>query len=173
MDLQVILSTEHSKASTDKLVRWVGNSQRRFDNLFSYFTGPDPRLAQVSGWPLSYCVSAYPGLIAKHWKELLDNFSRPGIHDAIKRNTLRLMQHVEIPAKYQGRVMDSCFLAISSPAEKPAIKAFALTVLDNLSTCYPDIRNELVTVIETQWPFEKAAFRSRARKILKKYSGLK
>ncbi|RYY58937.1 MAG: hypothetical protein EOO05_14850 [Chitinophagaceae bacterium] len=170
MDLQAILITRHSKESTDELVHWVGESQKRFDRLFAFFTGPDARLAQVSAWPLSYCVIEHPSLIKKHWKETLENFEKPLIHDAIKRNTLRLLQSVEIPVKYHGRVMTKCFDLICSPAEKPAIKAFSLTVLANLATLYPEIREELITVIETQWPFEKAAFRSRARKILKLYN---
>jgi hypothetical protein len=48
-----------------------------------------------------------------------------------------------------------------------AIKAFALTVLQNLSAVYPDIKPELKLIIEERWPHETAAFHSRARKILK------
>ncbi|RYY53087.1 MAG: hypothetical protein EOO09_19230 [Chitinophagaceae bacterium] len=166
MDLQQVLRNDHSKAGIDKVIRWVGDSQLRFDELFNLFTGQDNRLAQVSGWPVSYCTAAHPGFIGKHWKKLLANLDRPGIHDAIKRNTYRLLQDVPIPEKYQGEVMNRCFESILAPAEKPAIKAFALTVLDNLSSKWPEIRNELKTSIETLWEYESPAFRARARKIL-------
>jgi hypothetical protein len=63
--------------------------------------------------------------------------------------------------------MNLCFDYIISPKEKPAVKAFSLTVLQNLSRQYPEIKNELRTIIETQWDNESPAFRSRARKILK------
>ena len=79
---------------------------------------------------------------------------------------MRLMQELEVPAPFEGQVMSVCFDVISSPSEKPAVKAFALTVLENLSTKYPEIKDELVITIETQWPHASAAFRSRGKKIL-------
>ena len=65
--------------------------------------------------------------------------------------------------------MDICFEYISSPTEAIAVKAFALTVLENLSQQYPEIRSELKTIIEDRWDYESAAFRSRAKKILKRF----
>lgn len=63
--------------------------------------------------------------------------------------------------------MNICFDYLISPNEKPAVKAFSLTVLENLSNSYPEIKQELKTVIEDRWNYETAAFHSRARKILK------
>ena len=64
--------------------------------------------------------------------------------------------------------MNICFEYINSPDEAVAIKAFALTVLDNLSKQYPEIKAELKTIIENRWDYESAAFKSRAKKILQK-----
>ena len=63
--------------------------------------------------------------------------------------------------------MNTCFDYIISPTQKAAIKAFSLTLLQNLSKQYPDIKQELKTVIQDRWDFETAAFRSRTKKILK------
>jgi hypothetical protein len=63
--------------------------------------------------------------------------------------------------------MDICFTYIADPQEKVAVKAFSLTILENLSHQYPEIRNELKLIIEERWEHETAAFRSRAKKILK------
>ena len=88
-------------------------------------------------------------------------------HDAVKRNTVRILQVVPIPKKFQGTVMNLCFDYIVDPTEKIAVKAFSLTVLRNLSQLYPEIKQELRTIIEDRWEFETAAFHSRAKKILK------
>ena len=109
----------------------------------------------------------HPGLIKKHLKKILSFVKKPGLHDAVKRNTVRLLQVIDIPERFQGEVMNLCFNYISSPDEKPAVKASALTVLQNLSTQYPEIKQELKTIIEDRWEFESVAFKSRARKILK------
>ncbi|MEI9912474.1 MAG: hypothetical protein WDO71_24170 [Bacteroidota bacterium] len=50
---------------------------------------------------------------------------------------------------------------------KSSGKAFSLTILQNLSRLYPEIRNEIKVIIEERWEHETAAFRSRAKKILK------
>lgn len=82
---------------------------------------------------------------------------------------MRLLQDIDIPKRYQGTVMNRCFGYIISPSEKPAVKAFSLTVLQNLSNQYPEIKQELKTVIEDRWDIESAAFKSRARKIVKEF----
>ncbi len=168
MKLRDQILKEHSKANCDIIVKWVGDSQQRFDELFDLFLNDEYRVVQRAGWPLSYAVSAHPKFIQKHFARLLKNLQKPGLHNAVRRNTTRLLQDVDIPQRFQGQVMDLCFEYINSPTEFVAVKAFALTVLENLSKQYPEIKPELKTIIEDRWDYETAAFRSRAKKILKK-----
>ena len=65
--------------------------------------------------------------------------------------------------------MNLCFEYIASTDEPVAVKAFSLTVLQNLSKKYPEIRQELKTIIEDRWDYESAAFKSRAKKLLKEF----
>jgi hypothetical protein len=166
MNLREAILAEHSKQQTTKIVNWVGSNQQRFDELFSLFLNDEYRVVQRAAWPLSNAAIAHPLLIKKHFGKLLRNLQKPNLHDAVKRNTVRLLQDVEIPVKYHGTVMNLCFDYIISPTEKVAVKAFSLTILQKLSNQYPDIKQELVTVIENRWPYETAAFKSRAKKIL-------
>ncbi len=167
MNLRNTILKEHSKANCTRIVKWIGNNQQRFDELVRLFLQDEYRIIQRAAWPLSEAVLQHPGLIKKHLKKILGYVKKPGLHDAVKRNTVRLLQAIDIPEKFQGEVMNHCFNYISSPDEKPAVKASALTVLQNLSNQYPEIKQELKTIIEDRWEFESAAFKSRARKILK------
>jgi hypothetical protein len=148
-------------------VRWTGSSQQRFDELFQLFLSDEYRVVQRAAWPVSYAVSEHPLLIQKHFGKLLRNLQKPGIHDAVKRNSIRLLQFAEIPKKYHGRVMDICFKYIASPTEAVAIKVFSLTVLQNLSKQYPEIIPEIKLLIEENFERETAAFKNRAKKVLK------
>lgn len=167
MNLRSTILAEHSKANCDKIIKWVGNDPHRFEELFNLFLNDEYRVVQRAAWPLSYCVIRHPELIKKHFSKLIKNLHKHGIHDSVKRNTLRLLQEISIPEKFHGDLMNTCFNYIITPTEKPAIKAFSLTILENLSKIYPEIKQELKTVIEDRWDFETAAFHSRARKILK------
>ncbi|OSZ79727.1 hypothetical protein CAP36_00220 [Chitinophagaceae bacterium IBVUCB2] len=167
MNLRETILAEHSKANCVKIVNWVGHNQQRFNQLFELFLNDEPLIVQRAGWPLSYAVEAHPSFIEKHFSRLLKNLHKPKLHNAVKRNTLRLLQVVSIPEEFHGEVMNTCFNYIISPDEKPAIKAFSLAVLQQLAKQYPDILPEIKSIIEDKWDNESAAFRSRARKILK------
>ncbi len=166
MTLRDRILKEHSKANCNAIVQWIGNSQQRFDELFELFLNDEYRVVQRAAWPLSNAVIAHPEFIKKHFSKLLKNLQKSKLHISVKRNTVRLLQDVPVPKQFQGKLMNICFEYISSPDEAVAVKAFALTVLDNLSKQYPEIKSELKTTIEDRWDYESAAFKSRAKKIL-------
>ena len=138
LHLEKLLAEEHSKQQCDRIVKYIGKDKLRF-----------------------------AGLITPYFKPLLDNLDKKGLHVAVVRNTIRLLQDVDIPEKYHGRVMSRCFEYVATPGSPIAVKAFSLTVLQNLSQKYPDILPELKLLIEEQWNQAPPAFRSRARRILK------
>src|SRR5258708_9407964 len=142
MNLHQLIAEEHSKQQCDRIVRYIGNNEERFAELMKLFFKGEYRITQRAAWPMNYCVRLHPGLIGPYFKPLLDNLSKKGLHVAVIRNTMRLLQDVEIPAKYQGRVMNACFDFIQSPTTPIAIKAFSLTVLEHLAKTYPDILPE-------------------------------
>jgi hypothetical protein len=169
MELLSEILKEHSKTQCTKLVNWVGDSQKRFDELFALFIEGEYRVCQRAAWPLSYCVINHPFIIKKHLSSLLKNLEKPGLHDAIKRNTLRLLQYVETPVKHHGKIMQLCFEYLQSATEPVAVKVFALTVLGNLAKKYPEIIPEIKLVIEEQLPNQTAAFKSRVNQFMKMF----
>jgi len=168
MKLREQILAEHSKVNNTRIVKWVGNKQDRFDQLFDLFLNDERVVVQRASWTVSYCVIEHPSFIKKHFGKLLKNLSKPVLHEAVKRNSVRLMQDIEIPKRYEGAVMDLCFRYISTPGEAVAVKAFSLSVLANLSKRYPEIIPEIKLIIEENYDRETAAFRSRAREFLKK-----
>jgi hypothetical protein len=167
MNLKAALAKEHSKRQCDRIVKYIGDDPGRFAGLMELFFHGEYRIVQRAAWPMSYCVRAHPALIRPYFKRLLDYLDKPGNHIAVVRNTVRLLQDVEIPGRFHGRVMDSCFRFLQSPATPIAVKAFSLTILENMTKDYPDILPELKLIIEEQWEKSTPAFRSRARKIIR------
>lgn len=167
MKLKDEILKEHCKEQCEAIVAWVGHSQERFDELFSLFLNDHYRVVQRASWPVSYCVEANPSLMQKHFGALIKKLEEPGIHDAVKRNSMRLLQHVDIPEEWQGSIMNICFNYSSSPSEAVAIKAFSLTVLANLAKYHPAIIPEIKLIVEEQVENESPAFRGRAKKIFK------
>ena len=167
MDLREEILAEHSKTQAHKILQWVGVSQKRFDELVQLFLNDEYRVVQRAAWPIGSIGETQPQLLKKHLPVFVSLLRKPGLHNAVRRNIIRLLQYVHIPESLKGQVMDACFVFICDPKEAPAVKAFSLTILDRLSAEYPEIIPEIITVIETRWPYETAAFHSRAKKILK------
>lgn len=166
MDIRAALLKEHSRNQCNRIVRYIGRDKKKFGILMKLFFSGEYRVTQRAAWPMSYCVEANPSLIIPYYKKLILFLNRKDVHPAVARNILRLLQKVEIPKKWQGEIMNSCFQFIENPKEAIAIKIFSLTVLGNLAKDYPEILPELRVVIETRWDTETPGFRSRAKKIL-------
>jgi hypothetical protein len=162
---------EHSKSQCTKIMQWIGQSQQRFDELMNLFLQDEYRVVQRAAWPVSNCVMAHPQLIKKHWGKIIKNLQESNIHDAVKRNTVRLMQQIDIPKKHQGEVMNICFNYLQSPTEPVAVKVFSLTVLSNLAKLYPEIIPEIKVIIDEQLPHQTAAFKSRVKNFFKIIEG--
>ncbi|MEP6594770.1 MAG: hypothetical protein ABJA71_02440 [Ginsengibacter sp.] len=165
MNLREEILKEHTKSQCSKIVNWIGESQKRFDELFNLFLNDKYRVTQRAAWPLSYSVIAHPEFIKRNFSKLIKNLKRQDLHNSIKRNSVRLLQHVDIPESFHGEIMEICFRYIESPTEAVAVKAFSLTVLSSLSKQYPEILPEIKLLIEEQWPHQTAAFKNRAKKL--------
>jgi hypothetical protein len=167
MDLLKEIEKEHSKAQCEKIVKYVGGDKERFAKLMQLFLKGGYRVTQRSAWPMSICVEKHPDLITPYYKEIIPLLEKPGVHGAVVRNVVRLLQFVTIPKRYHGQLMSICFDFIADVETAPAIKASSLTILENLSAIYPDIRSELKLIIEERWQYETPAFKMRAKKILR------
>ena len=167
MDLKKRLDLGQSKTQTNQIVDYVNGIPIRFKELVEVFLNGPYRTTQRAAWPLSICVEKWPYLIDPHLKKILDSLQKPGIHDAVKRNTMRLLQFILIPKRHHGRVGNLCFDYLQDPKVAVAIRVFSMTVLANISVDQPDIKKELKLILEDHLPFGTAAFKSRATKVLK------
>jgi hypothetical protein len=170
MNLKETILKEHSKAQCNKIVQWIGSNQERFNELFNLFLNGEYRVTQRAAWPLSYCAIAHPGFMKGNFAKLLNNLKKPNLHDSIKRNTVRLLDAIDIPLKYEGQVMEISFTYLESPDEAVAVKAFSIGILGKLAKKYPEISPEIKLIIEEQLPHQSAAFKSRAKAFMKSFS---
>lgn len=167
MNLVEEILKEHSKKQKDKLVNYVDNDPKRFAELVHVFLQGPYRVTQRAAWPLSYCIEQYPDLLKPHFRKILSQLGKKNIHDSVKRNTLRMLQFVRVPKVYQGITADLCFGFLTDLKEPVAIRVFAMTVLANIAKEVPDLKNELIPLIEDQIPYASAGFLSRGGKVLK------
>ncbi|MDZ4714162.1 MAG: hypothetical protein SH819_01725 [Cytophagales bacterium] len=172
MNMMQTLLRDHSVAIRRKIVGYVGEDPSRFAELMDLFLTGSYVVQQRASWPLSYCVQQHPSLIKPHLRKVIRNLGTQGVHDAVRRNTLRLLQFVAIPRTLQGEAAERCFELLTNANEPVAIRVFAMTVLFNIAHEQPALRSELTLVLEDKVPYGSAAFISRAGKTLRQLKKL-
>jgi hypothetical protein len=161
--LEETLRQTRGKSQVVEIAVWVGNHRKRFDRVFGFMQGGDPRLAAPAAWVASHCVELYPGLIDPHFKSMLDLLEKASLSPAVLRNSFRMLQFALIPGSCESRVMSMALAAIGAPVAV-AVKACAVTVLKRLSAGYPDLLGEVRLMIMDQLPGASPAFIARARR---------
>lgn len=165
MDIKKALLQEHSKNQALKIASYIGTSQKRFDELMKHFFDDNWRLNQRAAYTMNFTVERNPQLFKKHLKKAILNLKTPK-HDAVKRNTLRILEKYTIPEKLLGTVVDISFEFLASPKEPVAVKYFSMGILFNEAKKEPDLFHEIKVLIEDQMPLGSPGFRNKGQKIL-------
>jgi hypothetical protein len=167
MNIKEALLKEHSKTQMQKIVAYVGNDKKRFAELITLMLTAEYRIAQRAAWPVSYCIEANKDLIKPWFAKMIQKLQEQNIHDAIKRNTLRVLDFVDIPEKYCGTLYDISYAFLHDLKEPIAIRVFALSVLTNISKKYPELKTEVIHNAESLLHCGIPALESRSRIVLK------
>jgi hypothetical protein len=167
MNLEKEILAVRSKDQVVTLVRWVGKDQSRFKQLMELFLEGESQPAQKSAWIIGHCAELHPELVNPWLKAMIKKMRQPGLHGALKRNVVRILQFVDIPRGLQGMVANLCFEIIASMEEPIAVRTFSITVLANIAREEPALRKELEIVVRQMLPYSTPAFRARAKNILK------
>lgn len=120
MNLRLEILTEHSKRQTLRLANWVGGERSRFDELMDLFLHDEYRVVQRSSWIVKHVADVHPEWVKPYLKQMLRYCKQP-VHDAVKRNIVRVLAELEIPKSIQGLAATVCFDLLASQKEPVAV----------------------------------------------------
>jgi len=166
MNIREALRAEHSKRQTMAIVNHIGSDPKRFAELMSVFFEGEYRLTQRAAWPMNYCAERQPQLIYPYLPRLVARLERDDVHDAVKRNALRLMQFVDVPSGLKGKTYSICVDLIADLSQPVAVKVFAVTVAAKIARSSPDLLKELRLVVKEILPHSSIALHKRAREVM-------
>mgnify|MGYP000026181545 CR=1 FL=1 len=147
MDIKTLLLKENSKTIWDEVIQYVGEDEERFAALMQLFFSDELRVIQRSSQPISKIAEKQPRLIRPYLIELVTLLKTNPI-DAVKRNTMRIFQFIEIPEAVEGDLFDIGLTYLKDAQEPIAVKAFSMTVLRKICEKYPELAPELIMQIE-------------------------
>jgi len=168
VDIRAAILEEHSKAQSTLIANYIGDDKKRFKTLVQLFLHDEYRVVQRAAWIISLVAEKHPELVASHLPAFAARMQEPGLPVAVKRNVVRILQHIAIPESLEAPVMNACFEFLADPKETVAVRCFSMTVLGNLARKYPEIKQELVSIVEDQLEQgATAGFRARAKAVLR------
>ncbi len=117
-------------------------------------------------WVLDGCDERNPGLAANHISTIAHKLPELKSMGTI-RSLLRLLCRYDIAEDDQGMLIDLCFSYLISELYPLAVKVHAMQIIYNHVLIYPELKNELITVIEDQEDNNSVGFKSRGRRIIR------
>lgn len=166
MNIRLALEQDFSKNKINEIAEYACSKPIRFKKLMECFFDPYHRTVLAASWVLTKSIQSHKEMLEPYFPEIITQITNPNNAEHLIRNSLRILELIQIPETFHGIVMNTCFGFIEQPQAPIAIKAYSLTILFELSKTYPEIQEELKCIIEEKWGNETPAFKSRGRKIL-------
>ena len=171
MKFKEALLHEHSKAQTLKIVAEIGSSRKRFADLMAIIFANESIVAARAAWVLSHAGEAHPKLVEPYITQMLENLRRP-VHDAVKRNSLKLIQAATLTEEQMGLAADLCFAFLADLKQPAAIRAYSLTICLRICRHEPALASELKLILDNCYRHSPPAVQSRAKHIRKELDQL-
>jgi hypothetical protein len=171
MDIRSLLTNLPSRVEKEIYISGVGGSEAQFSSLLELvFTEKDP-VSWRAAWVLDGSDEQYPGLAIRHISTIIQQLPDLESHGSL-RSLLRMLCRHEIPEEDQGLLIDLCFSYMTSELYPVAVKVHAMQIIYNHALLYPELKEELRTVIEDQMENNSVGFSSRGRRILRQMEQL-
>lgn len=147
MNIKAELLKPQSTSQRVKTGEYILHNTHLFDELMIIFLGQDYRLQQRSAWLISHVTPQKASLLEPYYQQIIPKLKQSDIPDTFKRNVVRVWQDISLPEQYLGEIYDIC-CGFLNGKEAIAIKVFSMTVCYNISNRFPELKNELLAVIE-------------------------
>ncbi len=171
MDFRSLLADIPSGIGKDLLIGEVIKSDSHFFTLLQLTLHEKDPLAWRACWVLDGSDERKPGLARKHIGTIVK--ALPDLESlGALRSLLRMLSRYEIPEKYQGLLIDLCFSYLVSELYPVAVKVHAMQIIYQHVLIYPELKDELMAVIEDQIANNSVGFKSRGRRLIKQMEKL-
>lgn len=166
MDFRSLLTNFPSALEKELYIREAGGSEEKFKSLLDLALFEKDPLAWRAGWVLDGSAELHPEIGLNHLSQIIHKLPDISSTGTI-RSLLRMLCRYEIHEKDQGILIDLCFSYLVSELYPVAVKVHAMQIIFNHALIYPELKKELVTVIEDQVGNNSVGFKSRGMRVIR------
>jgi hypothetical protein len=171
MDFRSLLADIPSGVGKDLLIAEVIKSKTHFKTLLQLALHDKDPLAWRACWVLDGSDELKPGMARRHIPQIVQALPQLESKGTL-RSLLRLLSRYDIPEEEQGLLIDLCFSYLVSELYPVAVKVHAMQIIYKHVLLYPELKDELVAVIEDQMANNSVGFKSRGSRLIKQMEKL-
>ena len=171
MDFRSLLLNWPSGVEKDLYIREVIGTKGHFGSLLELALHDKDPVAWRASWVLDGSDEQQPGLATRYIRKIIQ--ALPALESkGSLRSLLRMLCRYDIPEEEQGLLIDLCFSYLVSELYPLAVKVHAMQIIYNHVLLYPELKDELVTVLEDQMENNTVGFLARGRRLIKQMEKL-
>lgn len=107
----------------------------------------DPQKSMRAAWLMTHAAFKYPELVKKQLPYIIKLLEQPNLHTGTIRSSIRLFQELDLPEKYVSKMFDLCLNYTKNSTLPHGVRAFAINVLGIICKKYPDLKHEVLLVL--------------------------
>ena len=161
MSIKERLILGKTKEDANQIAQDILAGDAALSELMDIFFSHEMRLCQKAAWPVGKLSEKNQEILIPYFPQMIAALDDP-CHDAIVRNIVRSWQFMDIPETFSGEIYDRCLSYLDDPKIPVAIRVFSMTVCANICMHYPEMADELITIISTHYQHGSSGFRGRA-----------
>jgi hypothetical protein len=160
---------DSSRRTVDMAVNTIGDNPEIFKRILDFALEDRERFAMRAARAIQMSVAKHPEIVKPYLKDIIrqmDKFKTGGL----KRSFAKMISETDwdFDEDTLGILAEICFKWVNDSNEEIAIKIYAQDILYRVSEIYPELKHELITVMEHNYPHSSVAIKSRSRKMIKK-----
>ncbi len=160
-----LLLNKHSKYTSLQIANEIGTDSKKFKELMKLVLANEKLISQRAAWALSFSVESHPALLLPYLNKIINTLPFSNYHHAVRRNIVRVLRFVTIPANLKGKLIDDCFELSISQSETIAVRGFAVDLIKINAKEFPEIISALMEELSLQISDASPGIKSKIRQL--------
>lgn len=167
MEIREFLELMSSRLNADMLADKIEEDTEVFDVIWEIMLEDKDPVSMRAAWTLHIFAKKHPYFFEPHIPAIVKSLTELNSESVI-RCLLGILTLVPIPEDQSGVLFDICFDIIESATSGIGHKAYAMTILYNISETEPELKPELLDLFESHRDNESAGVCAKCRILINK-----
>ena len=131
-----------SEISKDEIYEFFTLDEKRIERMLNLAISNDTDFSWRAAWLIGKFVQSENEILKPHYLRIINAIE--GKDSGHQRELLKLVINKSLTDEEEGRLFEVCIRIWKDIHKKPGTRSYAFQCIDNITTIYPELRNELM-----------------------------